>query len=437
MSHTASLTLSIGATELAIARRRAILSCAIGNFFELFDFTIYGFFAVVISRAFFPAGDPVLAMASTFATFGVAFVMRPVGAIVLGAYGDRAGRRAALVVTIGLMATATGVTGLIPAYASIGIWAPTLLLLCRMVQGFSTGGEWGGAATFLVEYSPTGKRGITGSWQQFSTQIGSLAGSTSATVLATGLSETAFYSWGWRLPFLFGFLLGPIGYYLRRKVAETPVFADTVEQRKVERAPLRVAIRDYGDRMIQAFGLSIIGCIAGFVFTVYLVSYAINTMKLPAGVALSCAMVSGVIVVTLTPFFGALSDRIGRRPLILACAILNLLFDYPLFLLAIHGRSHGSLLLALAANAVFQSMYTGTIPSILAEMFPTRVRYTALSVSYGFAVMLFGGFAPLISTWLVKVTGNPYSPAFYVMAGGALSATAILSMKEYRNAPLD
>ena len=160
--------------------------------------------------------------------------------------------------------------------------------------------------------------------------------------------------------------------------------------------------------MIQAFGLSIIGCIAGFVFTVYLVSYAINTMKLPAGVALSCAMVSGVIVVTLTPFFGALSDRIGRRPLILACAMLNLLFDYPLFLPAIQGRSHASLLLALAVNAVFQSMYTGTIPSILAEMFPTRVRYTALSVSYGSAVMLFGGFAPLISTWLVKVTGNPF-----------------------------
>ena len=154
------------------------------------------------------------------------------------------------------MATATGVTGLIPTYASIGIWAPILLLVCRMMQGFSTGGEWGGAAAFLVEYSPVGKRGITGSWQQFSTQIGSLAGSTAATVLATGLSETAFYSWGWRLPFLFGFLLGPIGYYLRRKVAETPVFTDTVERRKVERAPLRVAIRDYGDRMIKAFGLS-------------------------------------------------------------------------------------------------------------------------------------------------------------------------------------
>jgi MHS family proline/betaine transporter-like MFS transporter len=220
-------------------------------------------------------------------------------------------------------------------------------------------------------------------------------------------------------------------------VAETPVFADTAENRKIERAPLRVAVRDYGGRMIQAFGLSIIGCIAGFVFTVYLVSYAINTMKLPAGAALACAVLSGAIVVTLTPFFGALSDRIGRRPLILASATLNLLFAYPLFVLAIRGGSRETLLMALAGNAVFQSMYTGTIPSILAEMFPTRVRYSALSVSYGFAVMLFGGFGPLISTWLVRLTGNPYSPAFYVMTGGALSAAAILSMKEYLNAPLE
>jgi MHS family proline/betaine transporter-like MFS transporter len=436
MPESASIAFPISQSELATVRGRAILSCAIGNFFELFDFTIYGFFAVPISRAFFPAGDPVMAMVSTFATFGVAFVMRPVGAIVLGNYGDRAGRRAALVVTIGLMATATGVTGLIPTYGRIGIWAPSLLLICRMMQGFSTGGEWGGAATFLVEYAPPGKRGITGSWQQFSTQIGSLAGSTSAAILAVTLSTADFYGWGWRVPFLFGFLLGPIGYYLRRKVAETPVFAGIAESSKLERAPLRAAVRDYGSRMIQAFGLSTVGCIAGFVFTVYLVSYAINTMKLPAGAALACAVVSGVIVVTLTPFFGALSDRIGRRSLILASGMLNLLFDYPLFVLAIHGRSQGTLLLALAANAVFQSMYTGTIPSILAEMFPTRVRYTALSVSYGCAVMLFGGFAPLISTWLVKFTGNPYSPALYVMAGGALSAAAILSMKEYLNAPL-
>ncbi len=424
---------ALSGPEIAAARRRAILSCAIGNFFELFDFTIYGYFAVAITRAFYPSGS----MYGTYAAFGAAFLMRPVGAIVLGAYGDRMGRRAALVVTIGIMAGATGTVGLIPTYASIGYWAPLLLVLCRLLQGFSTGGEWGGAAAFLVEYAPPGGRGLTGSWQQFSTQIGGLTGSLSAALLASSLSSEDFYAWGWRIPFLCGFLLGPIGYYLRRKVAETPAFERAVENKTVERAPLRVALHEYGTRMLQAFGLSIIGCIAGFIFTVYLVSYSINTMHLPPGSALSCAVAFGTIVVVLTPFVGALTDRVGRRPLILASALLNLVFAYPLFLLAIKGGDFRSLLLALMCEAVFQALYTGTIPSILAEMFPTRVRYTALSVSYGFAVVLFGGFAPLISTWLVDLTGNPFAPAFYVMTGGALSAIAILSMREYRNTPLD
>jgi len=228
---------STDAVQLAATRRRAILSCAVGNFFELFDFTIYGYFAVAITRAFYPSGS----MYGTYAAFGAAFLMRPVGAIVIGAYGDRMGRRAALVVTIGIMAAATGAVGLIPTYNSIGYWAPVLLVLCRLLQGFSTGGEWGGAAAFLVEYSPPGKRGLTGSWQQFSTQIGALTGSLSAALLASSLSNDAFYAWGWRIPFLCGFLLGPIGYYLRKKVSETPVFERAVENRSVERAPLRVS----------------------------------------------------------------------------------------------------------------------------------------------------------------------------------------------------
>jgi MHS family proline/betaine transporter-like MFS transporter len=419
--------------SLAGIRRRAILSCAIGNFFELFDFTIYGFFAVAIAKAFYPSGS----MFSTFATFGAAFLMRPVGAIVLGAYGDRVGRRAALVVTIGLMAGATGFTGLIPSYESIGIWAPIALLVCRLLQGFSTGGEWGGAAAFLVEYAPPGKRGLIGSMQQFSTQIGSLSGSLSAALLASALSEADFYAWGWRLPFVIGFALGPIGYYLRRKVAETPVFERAVEHKTVERSPFLTAIREYRTRMLQAFGLSIIGCMGNFVFVIYLVSYAIKTLKLPAGSALSCAVVSGLIIVTLTPLVGYVSDYTGRRPMILACSLLNLLFAYPLFLLAVNGGTFAALLAALAVHGVFQSLYTGVIPSILAEMFPTRVRYTGLSVSYGFAVVLFGGFAPLISTWLVEISGYPLAPAFYIMTGGAASAIAILSMREHLNAPLD
>ncbi len=419
--------------EVTAARRRAILSCAVGNFFELFDFTIYGFFAVAIARAFYPSGS----MYGAFATFGAAFLMRPVGAIVIGAYGDRKGRRAALVITIVLMALATGLTGMIPTYQSIGIWAPLMLMVCRLLQGFSTGGEWGGAAAFLVEYSKPNQRGLTGAWQQFSTQIGSLSGSSSALLLSSLLSQDDFYSWGWRIPFLCGFILGPIGYYLRKKVNETPAFTRTVVAKTVERAPLRVAFREFPLRMLQAFGVSIVGCIANFVFVVYLTSYAINTMKLPPSTAFTCAVCSGLVVVTLTPFVGAATDRFGRRPFILACALLNLVFDYPLFVLAIHGGTFWTLLAALMINASFQGLYTGTIPSILAEMFPTRVRYTGLSVSYGFAVVMFGGFAPFISTLLVDLTGNPYAPAFYIMTGGALSAIAILSMREFRNVSLE
>jgi MFS transporter, MHS family, proline/betaine transporter len=422
------------ATTVSTAvRRRAVLSCAIGNFFELFDFTIFGFFAVAIARAFYPSGS----MYGTYAAFGAAFLMRPVGAIVLGAYGDRVGRRAALVVTIGLMAAATGLTGLIPSYQSIGVWAPILLILCRLLQGFSTGGEWGGAAAFLVEYAPAGRRGLIGSMQQLSTQIGALSGSISAAVLASSLSEADFYAWGWRVPFVFGFLLGPIGYYLRRKVAETPAFEHVVEGHAIERSPLGAVLREFPLRMLQAFGLSIVGCLGNFVLSVYLVSYAISTLHLPPGAALSCVVASGVIIASLTPLVGMLSDRIGRRPFILACALFNLFCGYPLFLLAIRGGTFATLLAALATHAVFQACYTGVIPSILAEMFPTRVRYSGLSISYGFAVVLFGGLAPLISTWLVAVTGNPLAPAFYIMLGGGLSAIAILSIKEPLNAPLD
>jgi MFS transporter, MHS family, proline/betaine transporter len=419
-------------TKPTVTRRRAILSSAVGNFFELFDFTIYGYFAVAISRAFYPSGS----MYGTYAAFAAAFLMRPIGAIVIGAYGDRFGRRAALVITIGLMAAATGFTGLIPTYKSIGIWAPVALIICRLAQGFSTGGEWGGAATFLVEYAPTGRRGLIGSLQQVSTQIGALTGSLSAAVLASVLPQADFYAWGWRIPFVFGFVLGPIGYYLRRKVAETPAFAHLSESRTVERSPLATAWREYRVAMLQAFGLSIVGCIANFVFVVYLVSYMINTMKLPPGSALSCAVVAGVIIVTLIPLVAYFSDRIGRRPMMLTCAILNLVFAYPMFMLAIWGGTFKSLLVVLIFHALFQAFSTGVIAPILAEMFPTRVRFTALSVSYGFAVVLFGGFGPLIATWLVSTTGNPLAPAFYVMTGAAISAIAILSMKEHLNAPL-
>jgi MFS transporter, MHS family, proline/betaine transporter len=417
-------------------RRRAIVSIAVGNFFELFDFVLYGFFAVPISQAFFPAGNDALALINTFITFGVGFLFRPLGAIVIGAYGDRHGRRAALVITIGLMAAATGCTGLIPTYASIGILAPILLLICRCGQGFSTGGEWGGAAAFLVEYAEPGKRGLTGSWQQFSTQIGATGASLCAYLLANNLAPADYSSWGWRVPFVLGFLLGPIGYYLRTKVAETPAFERNVERKTVARAPLREALDTHGTHIAQAFFLSIIGIVGNYVMIVFMPTYAIRTLHLDAGSALLCSTIANLEIMILTPFMGALSDRVGRRPMIGSSGVLYLLLAYPLYILVSQGTFH-ALLIAMLIVGLLQSLYTGTIPVILSELFPTRVRYTALSLSYGFSVAIFGGFAPFAAQWLITATGNPISPAYLVMAAGLASALAIWSMTEPRNVPLE
>jgi MHS family proline/betaine transporter-like MFS transporter len=421
--------------ELRVIRRRAIVSCAVGNFFELFDFILYGFLAVPISRAFFPAGNNALALINTFITFGVGFLFRPLGAVILGHYGDRHGRRAALVITIGMMAGATGFTGLIPTYASIGVLAPVLLLILRCGQGFSTGGEWGGAAAFLVEYAEPGKRGLTGSWQQFSTQIGATGASLSAYLVANYLAPESYLSWGWRIPFVLGFVLGPIGYYLRTRVAETPAFVRTVEQQEIVHAPLREVLRNHRTPFVQAFGLSIIGIVANYVMIVFMSTYAVNTLHMPAGPALLCATIANIIVMVLTPFTGALSDRLGRRIMIGSSAVLYLVLGYPLFLLVGVGTFQ-MLLLAQCIVAVIQSLYTGTIPVILAEMFPTRIRFTALSVSYGIAVAIFGGFAPFAAQWLIGATANPLSPAYLVIAAGVASAVSIWSMREPLNTPL-
>ena len=432
----ATIAVGQGQAASASARRRAIIACAIGNIFELFDFVLYGFFALPISQAFFPAGNEGTALINTFITFGVGFLFRPLGAIVIGAYGDKHGRRAALVITVGLMAAATGFTGLIPTYAQIGFLAPLLLLICRCCQGFSTGGEWGGAAAFLVEYAPPGRRGLTGSWQQFSTQIGATGASLCGYLLANFMAPDLFSSWGWRIPFVAGFVLGPIGYYLRTRVSETPAFERNAETKNLAHAPFGETLATRRTEVIQAFFLSIIGIVANYIMLVYMATYAQKVLGIPQGQAFLSTTLANVVVMVLTPFVGALSDRTGRRLPMMACSILYILLVYPLFLIAANGASFTALLTAQCAVAAIQSLYTGTIPSILAEMFPTRLRYTALSMSYGFAVAIFGGFSPLLAEYL-RGHWHPLAPAFLVIAAAIASVTAVWSMKEPLNSQMD
>jgi len=423
--------------QFARMRRRAIVSSAIGNFVELYDFLIFGLFAAQIGANFFPASDPNTPLLSAFATYGVGFLMRPVGAIVIGAYGDRRGRKNALVLTVGLMAAATALTGLIPSYGSIGIAAPILLLLCRLAQGFSTGGEWGGAAAFLVEYAPPGKRGITGSWHQFAVGLALTAGLLSAALLNSTLDKETMIAWGWRIPFIVGFLLAPVGLYVRARVSESPAFQRTVQSQQVARHPLRDALTTQRLPVLAAFGMSAIGTVGNYVFNIFLPTFATKELHIAAGTAFKSGTIAAVVLTVLTPFMGALSDRVGRNPVMVASAALYGVLAYPLFSFLVATPTGTGMVVVQSASAALLAMFAGPLCAVLSELFPTRVRFTALSIGYGLSVTLFGGFAPFVSQFLIKETGSTVSPALYVIFAAVISVPTLLLMKDRTNAPLD
>jgi MHS family proline/betaine transporter-like MFS transporter len=426
----------LSAIELGRLRVRAVLSCIVGNFFELFDFAIYGFFAAAIGHTFFPSANPVLSVLKSFATYGVGFIMRPIGAIVIGGYGDRKGRKAALIATILLMAVATGATGLIPSYKSIGIWAPVLLVLFRLLQGFSTGGEWGGATSFLVEYAPAGRRGFFGSWQQFSVGVGLLAGSAAASVISYALTPAAVNAWGWRVPFIAGMLIAPVGYYLRSKVNETPAFTHTVETATVSASPLRATFTTHRRAVLSGFGLTIVWTVSSYLFLTFMPTFAVQQLHMPLTEALLSNSLAILVYTVLTPFMGALSDRIGRKMMLLAASGIYLVTGYPLFLLITAQGGFASLLLAQVVAAATLALFSGPAPALLCELYPTNIRYTALSVGYNLAVMLFGGFAPFIATLLIQQTGSPIAPTFYLMAAALISIIAISTVTDKYRRPL-
>jgi len=406
------------------ARRRAITACLLGNLFELFDFGVYAYFAVQIGKAIFPSPDPVTSILASFATYGVGFLMRPVGAMVLGSYGDRHGRKAALALTITLMAVATGLTGLVPSYDAIGLWAPALLVVFRLLQGFSTGGEWGGAATFLVEHAPADCKGFYGSLQQLSTGVAQILAISSALLLNAVLSTPDLEAWGWRLPFLVGFVLAPIGYYLRSRVEESPEYRQSALERRAPPAPLRAAFTEHRAAVLTCFGLTMIWTVANYVFISFLPTFAVQSLGMAPTAALSATVCASLANILVIPLSGLASDRWGRAPLVVSAAGFAAL-SVPLFLLLSAAPSFATLAAVSVVAGAMYGLYNGAAPAVLCALFPTRVRYTALSVGYNGAVMIFGGFAPLVSTVLVRETGSPIAPSFYVVAC-ALVSLAVL-----------
>jgi len=406
--------------------RQAVSAAVIGNVLEWYDFAVYGFVATIIAKNLFPAGSETSALLGTYLTFGIGFLARPLGGIVIGWVGDQYGRKIALVTTIMLMAVGTVIIGLIPAFASIGYLAPAILVLARLMQGFSAGGEWGGSTAFIVEWAPAGRRGFYGSFQQFSVVAGLLLGSGLAALLNTILDAADMESWGWRIPFLLGALLGPVGMYMRRNIDETPAY------RKAAKAPMAPApdLTSPVLLAVRAFGFTILWTVSFYIFLAYMPTFTQKYAGLSRSVALWSNTAGLLLLMLAIPLFGHLSDKYGRKPFLLACCVAFIVLPYPLFSVMLGGASIGMILLIQLAIGLAISLFSGAGPAAIAEIFPTRTRSTYMSTGYALAVAIFGGFAPFIATWLIEKTGSPISPVYYVIAAAIVSAIVIATLRE-------
>ena len=409
---------------------RQIVAAVIGNALEWYDFAVFGFVSVVVARLFFPASSEYTALLLTFATFGVGFVMRPVGAIVLGVYADRAGRKAALQLVIFLMTLAVAMMAFAPTYASIGIGAPILIVLARLLQGFATGGEFSSATSFLVECAPANRRGFFGSLQMVGQALAALLGALAGAMVTRHLSAGELDAWGWRVPFLIGLLIGPVGLYIRRHLDETEEFQ---AQRGTAPLGLGTLLQQHTRAVIASFLLIVCGTTAYYVVLLYMPTYAKTQLALPLTDAFTAQMLALAWMVFLIPLFGILSDRVGRKPLLIAAALGYFILPYPLFTWALAQPSFGRLLGLQLAMCSVVAVFFGPMSTVLAEQFPTHVRSTGTAIAYNFAVTLFGGFAPFIVTWLMRETGSPNAPAFYIMFGASAGIAAGFLLREARS----
>ncbi|MFX1734865.1 MFS transporter [Paraburkholderia sp. A1RI_3L] len=402
---------------------RLIVAASIGNALEWFDLVVYGFFAVVISRLFFPAGNDTVSLLLTLGTFGVSFFMRPLGAIVLGAYADLRGRKAALTLSILLMMVGTFVIAVLPGYASIGVAAPIVLVLARLVQGFSAGGEFGSATAFLAEHVPE-RRGFYASWQIASQGLTTLLAATFGTFLSGALTPQQMDAWGWRVPFLFGLLIGPVAWYIRSRLDETPEFlaAETTP------TPLRDTFAAQKVRLLIAMGAVVLGTVATYL-VLFMPTYGVKQLGLSPSVSFAAIMLVGVIQLVLAPVFGHFSDIHGRTRLMLVSAVLLFVLILPGFAWLVAHPGFGTLLVIEAVFGLLMTGYFASLPGLLSEIFPVQTRTTGMSLAYNVAVTIFGGFGPFIIAWLIRATGTKVAPAFYVMLAAALSIAALVAAR--------
>lgn len=426
--------------------RRAVTAAALGNTMEWFDFGVYAYLAGTMGKVFFPSSSPGAQVVSTFATFAAAFLVRPLGGLVFGPLGDRIGRQKVLAATMIMMAASTFAVGFLPTYASVGFVAPLLLLVCRLVQGFSTGGEYAGATTYIAEYAPDKRRGFLGSWLDFGTFVGYAMGSGLVTILTLVMGSDGLEDWGWRIPFFIAGPLGLIGLYMRLKLEETPAFKKEAAYAAAEgeagaevpaagRGHLKEIFTRHWHAVLICMGLVLLYNVTNYMVTSYLPTYMTVTLGENDTTAQLLVLGTMLLVVLTITTVGHTSDRWGRRPVFLAGSVALVALAIPAFLLI---REGGILLPAVgcAILGLLLVCFAGTAASTLPALFPTRLRYAALSIAFNISVSLFGGTTPLFTSALVEATGNDMVPAYYLMVAGVIGFVSTLSLHETAGKPL-
>lgn len=419
--------------ERTVKRQRlAFLGVLLCNVLEWYDFVIYGLLAVYLAGAFFPQQSDTVALLATLAVFGVSFVMRPLGGLILGGLGDRKGRKPGLVITAGLMGAATFAIGILPTFEAIGLVAPILLLLARLVQGFSAGGEWGIANAFLLEVSPEGRRGFSTSFLSVTVAVGSGLASVVTAILVSTLSPESLKDWGWRVPFLIGGSLGIVALWLRTGMVETPVY-DRLAGRATSTAEVLRRVRRPS---LTVIGFTIHWTVCFYIFLVYMPLFAQRHAGLSAAQATWSNTLSLVAIILLVPVIGRLSDRFGRRPFLLCSCLLVLLMVIPALWMIVALRSFPLVVSIQLLFAVAIALYSGPAPAVIAELFATPDRSRWSAVSYAIAAAVFGGFAPFIAVWLTTALDSPLAPAGYVVAAAATSLFVVWNMPETAHRPI-